>query len=345
MQGAIAFCGDSRSFMGPGQDRKGRTMALEDAKQDIDGAFTREGFKGRSAENTFGGVASFLRRRYTKDLTGVDVAVTGVPFDQAVTNRPGTRLGPRAIRAASALQVYDPPYGWNGYDPLSALAIADYGDLAFDYASPADFPKVLEAHADSILDQGAAMVTLGGDHSITLPVLRAHAKKHGPVALVQFDAHTDTWPDDDPSRVDHGTFAYKAVKEGLVDVDRSVHIGIRTVVEDNLGIEILDARAVHEQGPQAIAARVKQIVGDAPVYLSFDIDCLDPAFAPGTGTPVWGGLSSAQAAAILRGLAGIRLVGGDVVEVSPPFDHAEITAVAGAHVAMELLCLWGWVRR
>lgn len=320
-------------------------MALEDAKQDVDGAFTRDSLKGRSAENTFGGATSFLRRRYTKDLAGVDVAVTGVPFDQAVTNRPGTRLGPRAIREASALQVYDPPYGWDGYDPLSALAIADCGDLAFDYAVPGDFPKVLEAHADGILDQGAAMIALGGDHSITLPLLRAHAKRHGPLALLQFDAHTDTWPDDDPARVDHGTFAYTAVQEGLVDVARSVHVGIRTVVEDNLGIEILDARAVREQGPAAIAARVKQIVGDAPVYLSFDIDCLDPAFAPGTGTPVWGGLSSVEASMILRDIAGISLVGGDVVEVSPPFDPAQITAVAGAHVAMELLCLWGWTRR
>ena len=331
--------------MGWMQNGKGPGMALEDAKKDIDGAFTREGLRGRAFENTFGGAVSFLRRRYTKDLAGVDVAVTGVPFDQAVTNRPGTRLGPRAIREASALQVYDPPYGWGGYDPMSDLAIADYGDLAFDYANPGEFPKVLEAHADSILNQDAAMVTLGGDHSITLPLLRAHVKKHGPLALLQFDAHTDTWPDDDPARVDHGTFAYKAVKEGLIDVARSVHVGIRTVVEDNLGIEILDARAVHEHGPQAIAARIKEIVGDAPVYLSFDIDCLDPAYAPGTGTPVWGGLTSAQAAIILRDIAGINLVGGDVVEVSPPYDTAQITAVAGAHVAMELLCLWGWARR
>lgn len=320
-------------------------MALEDAKQDVDGAFTRKGFKGRSAENTFGGATSFLRRRYTKDLTGVDVAVTGIPFDQAVTNRPGTRLGPRAIREASALQVYDPPYGWGGYDPLSALAIADYGDLAFDYAQPSAFPNVLEAHADSILDQGAAMISLGGDHSITLPLLRAHAKRHGPLALLQIDAHTDTWPDDDPARVDHGTMTYKAVKEGLIDTGTSVHVGIRTVVEDNLGIEVFDARAVHELGAANIARRVQEILGDAPVYLSFDIDALDPAFAPGTGTPVWGGLTTAQAAILLRDIAGINLVGGDVVEVSPPFDHGQITAVAGAHVAMELLCLWGWTRR
>ncbi|MEQ8365460.1 MAG: agmatinase [Roseicyclus sp.] len=320
-------------------------MALEDAKNEVDGAITRTGLKGLSFENAFAGAPSFLRRRYTKDLTGVDLAVTGIPFDQAVTNRPGTRLAPRAIRAASSLQPYDPPYGWDGYSPLEALAIADYGDMAFDYAHTPDVPARIEAHIGAILDAGAGAITLGGDHSITLPILRAHAARHGPVALIQVDAHTDTWPDDDPARIDHGTFCYTAVKEGLIDVAASSHVGIRTVVDDNLGIAILDARAVHETGPAEIAARARARAGDRPVYLSFDIDALDPAFAPGTGTPVWGGLSSAQAAIFLRELAGISLVGGDVVEVSPPFDHADITAVAAAHVAMELICLWGWTRR
>ncbi|ABD55257.1 agmatinase [Jannaschia sp. CCS1] len=320
-------------------------MALEDAKTEVDVAITRADLKGLSYENAFSGAPSFLRRKYTKDLTGVDVAVTGIPFDQAVTNRPGTRLGPRAIRAASALQPFDPPYGWDGYSPLEALAIADYGDMAFDYAHTADVPERIEAHIAGILGAGAAVITLGGDHSITLPILRAHAAIHGPLALIQVDAHTDTWPDDDAARIDHGTFCYTAVKEGLIDVARSSHIGIRTVVEDNLGIHIHDAREVQERGASAVAAAAKARVGDAPVYLSFDIDGLDPAFAPGTGTPVWGGLTSAQAAILLRDLAGINLVGGDVVEVSPPFDVSEITAVAGAHVAMELLCLWGWTRR
>lgn len=320
-------------------------MALEDAKNEIDVAITRSDLKGHSFENVFSGVPSFLRRKYTKDLAGVDLAVTGIPFDQAVTNRPGTRLGPRAIRAASALQPFDPPYGWDGYSPLEDLAVADYGDMALDYAHTADVPARIEAHIGAILDQGAAALTLGGDHSITLPILRAHAARHGPLALIQVDAHTDTWPDDDASRIDHGTFCYTAVKEGLIDVARSAHIGIRTVVEDNLGIEIIDARAVHERGPAAVAKALRAKLGAAPVYLSFDIDGLDPAFAPGTGTPVWGGLSSAQAAVLLRDLAGINLIGGDVVEVSPPFDHAEITAVAAAHVAYEIICLWGWARR
>ncbi|PIE09185.1 MAG: agmatinase [Rhodobacterales bacterium] len=216
--------------------------------------------------------------------------------------------------------------------------------MAFDYAHTPDVPARIEAHIAGILAQDCAAITLGGDHSITLPILRAHAQRHGPLALVQFDAHTDSWPDDDPTRIDHGTFVYKAVREGLIDVSRSVQIGIRTTNDDPLGITIIDAPEVHRSTPQAVADRIRQITSDAPTYLSFDIDGLDPAFAPGTGTPVWGGLSSAQAAAILKGLAGINLVGGDVVEVSPPFDVGNITAVAAAHVAVELLCLWGYTR-
>ncbi|MDU8910494.1 agmatinase [Aestuariicoccus sp. MJ-SS9] len=319
-------------------------MALEDAKTEVDRAFTGQDLKGPSFENVFGGAASFLRRRYTKDLSMADLAVTGVPFDQAVTNRPGTRLGPRAIREASLLQPCDAPYGW-GYDVLSEFAIADYGDLAFDYADVAGFPATLEAHVKGILDSGTGCIALGGDHSITLPILRAHAAKYGPLSVLQFDAHTDTWADDDMSRIDHGTFMYKAVKLGLVDPARSVQVGIRTDNPDTLGFNIIDARAVHREGPEAVAARIRDILGDHPAYLTFDIDALDPAFAPGTGTPVWGGLTSHQAAVILRGIAGINMVGGDVVEVSPPFDTTGATAIAGAHVATELCCLWGWTRR
>jgi agmatinase len=189
------------------------------------------------------------------------------------------------------------------------------------------------------------MITLGGDHYITLPILQAHAEKYGPLRVIQFDAHSDLWADDDMSRIDHGTMMYKAVKQGYVDAANSVQIGIRTECEDYLGFTKIDARAVNEQGAGEIARQVRAIVGDAPCYVTFDIDCLDPAYAPGTGTPVWGGLSSAQAAIVLRDLAGINMVGGDVVEVSPPFDPSGITAVAGAHVAMELICLWGWTRR
>ncbi len=319
-------------------------MALEDAAKQIDTALTRKGFKGQSHEATFGGATSFLRRTYTKDLTDVDVAVTGIPFDSATTNRTGTRLGPRAIREASCLQAPDAPYGWD-IDPMVDMCVADYGDVAYDYAKIADFPAVLQAHITGILKTDTAALCLGGDHYITYPILKAHVEKYGPLSLIQFDAHTDTWPDDDPDRIDHGTMFYKAIKEGLVVPERSVQVGIRTTNVDTMGVNIIDARTVHTQGPVETARQIKAIVGDNATYLTFDIDALDPAYAPGTGTPVWGGLTSAQSAIMLRDLAGINLVGMDVVEVSPPYDTTGITAIAGAHVAVELLCLWGVGRR
>jgi agmatinase len=320
-------------------------MALQDARDQVDHGFTRADPRGLSYENAFGGAPSIFRRRYAKDLAGYDLAVTGVPFDQAVTHRPGSRFGPRAIREASLLQPFDPPYGWDGFSPLEELAIADYGDLGFDYAKVADFPAALRAHVAGILAQGAGCIALGGDHYVSFPILQAHAERHGPLALIQFDAHSDTWPDDDMGRIDHGTMFYKAVRTGVIDPAASVQVGIRTVNADTLGVTTIDAPACHAATPAQVAARIRAVVGDRPCYLTFDIDCLDPAFAPGTGTPVWGGLSSAQAAAILRGLAGIDMVGGDVVEVAPQYDVTGATAVAGAHVAMELICLWGWTRR
>lgn len=320
-------------------------MALEDAKTQVDQAFQRSDLRGLTFENAFGGAPSFLRRKYTKDLTGADLAITGVPFDQAVTNRTGTRLGPRAIREASTLQPYDPPYGW-GFDPLTEFAVVDYGDLAFDYAKVSEFPKTLTNHIKGILDQGVGTVTLGGDHYISFPILKAYAEKFGkPLSLLHFDAHSDTWVDDDFDRIDHGTMFYKAIKLGLIDPATSVQVGIRTHNDDTMGMNIIDAREVHETGPAAVAQKIKSILGDRPTYVSFDIDCLDPAFAAGTGTPVWGGLSTGQAAIILRDIAGINMLGGDIVEVSPPFDTTGATAVAGAHVAMELICLWAWTRR
>ena len=320
-------------------------MSLEDAKNQTDLAFTRKDRRGLAYENAFGGATSFLRRTYSKDIGSADLVVTGVPFDQAVTHRPGTRFGPRAIREASTLQPYDPPYGWDGFDPLSDYEIIDYGDMPFDYANVAAVPDLVQAHIKTIISQGPATVTLGGDHFITLPILRAYAEKFGPLSVIQFDAHSDLWADDDMARIDHGTFMYKAVKLGLVDVTRSVQIGIRTECDDYLGMPYIDARTVHEKGADFVAQKVKQIVGDAPAYVTFDIDALDPAFAPGTGTPVWGGLASWQAAAILRDLAGINMVGGDIVEVSPPYDTTGATAIAGAHVAMELCCLALWNKR
>ena len=320
-------------------------MTLDKARDVVDTAFTRTDRRGLSFENAFGGATSFMRRTYTKDLTEFDLAITGVPFDQAVTHRPGTRFGPRAIREASTLQTFDPPYGWDGFDPLGEFAIADYGDMPFDYANVSGVPGLLQAHIAGMLAQGCGTITLGGDHFITLPILRAYAEKYGPLSVIQFDAHSDLWPDQDMDRIDHGTMMYKAVKLGVVDVTRSVQIGIRTECEDYLGMQYIDARTCHELGTQYVVERVKAIVGSHPTYVTFDIDALDPAFAPGTGTPVWGGLASWQAAAMLRDLAGINMVGGDVVEVSPAYDTSGATAIAGAHVAMELCCLALWNKR
>ncbi|MEM1232733.1 MAG: agmatinase [Pseudomonadota bacterium] len=318
-------------------------MALKDSEHDVDGAFTAERLRGQSFENAFGGALSFMRRRYTKDLSGVDLAITGVPFDQAVTNRPGTRLGPRAIREASTLQPCDPPYGWD-INPLTETNLIDYGDLAFDYARIQDFPAALERHIATILAASAGSLVLGGDHYITYPILKAYAQKYGPISLLQFDAHTDTWADDEEGRIDHGTMFYKAAKTGIIDIAHSVQVGIRTLNPDTLGVPIIDAPEVHTD-PSAAVNRIKNILGSRPTYVTFDIDCLDPAFAPGTGTPVAGGLSSAQALMILRALRGINMVGGDVVEVSPPYDAGDCTAIAGAHIAMELCCLYCWNKR
>ena len=317
-------------------------MALEDAKKQIDHAFTRTELRGNSFENTFAGAASFLRRRYTKDLTGADFAVTGVPFDQAVTNRPGTRLGPRAIREASLLQSPDAPYGW-GYNVLEEFAIADYGDLAFDYAEVARFPKAVTDHVAGMLAQGVQTVTLGGDHFITYPMLKANARMHGPLSLIHFDAHRDVEPDDG-GRIDHGTMFNYAAREGLIDPKRSVQIGIRTVFtgERTYGFRIIYADEVHNSTAGEIASIIKEVVGHNKAYLTFDIDCLDPSAAPGTGTPVPGGLTYHQAASIIRRLTDVNFVGMDLVEVSPPYDHAELTSLAAASIVMEYLCLKAW---
>ena len=206
--------------------------------------------------------------------------------------------------------------------------------------NPLTIPDTITAHARGILKSGARMLTLGGDHFITYPLLKAHVEKFGkPLSLIHFDAHCDTWADDTPDTLNHGTMFYKAVKEGLIDPKRSVQIGIRTWNDDFMGIRILDAQWVHDNGTKAVIEEVKRVVGSHTAYLTFDIDCLDPAFAPGTGTPVAGGLSSAQALSILRGFGDLDICGMDVVEVSPPFDHAEITALAAAHVAVDMICL------
>lgn len=293
---------------------------------------------------TFAGCPSFMRRPFTRDLTGVDLAVTGIPFDCATSNRPGTRLGARSVREQSTLQAHDAPYGWN-VDPFESLNIVDYGDCQFDYAKIADVPTAIEDHIDNIIGQSCAALSIGGDHFVTYPILKAHAKKYGPLALIQFDAHSDTWEDTAADRIDHGTMFRHAINDGTIVAQHSVQVGIRTSNPDTMGVNILDAPLIHRSTPTEIADAISSHVGNRPCYITFDIDCLDPAYAPGTGTPVSGGLSCAQAFDILRALSGtLNLTGMDVVEVSPPFDHAGITAIAGAHMAVELICLWASTR-
>ncbi len=288
-------------------------------KQGGDNAITRDSLYGTTPEPTYAGVTSFMRRKYTQDLDGVDVVVTGVPLDTATTNRPGARFGPRAIRAASTIMAWEKPYGME-FDPFDKLAVIDYGDCYFDFGRPQTVPDAIENHAYAIIDQGPGLLALGGDHFIAYPLLKAHVRKHGgPLSLLHFDAHSDTWADEE-GRIDHGTMFHFAAKEGLVDPATSVQIGLRTTNPDTMGFNVLDAPWVHENGIAATILEARKAVGDNPVYLTFDIDCLDPSYAPGTGTPVCGGLTTHQAIEIMRGLAGINIVGMDIVEVAPAYD-------------------------
>jgi agmatinase len=299
-----------------------------------------ENLSGGAWHPTFSGIMTFLMRPHSHDIAGADIVVSGVPFDNATTDRPGTRFGPRGLRAVSSglaeLKAF--PYG---FDPFATVKVIDAGDCVINHHLPETVIGSIEAHADWIVGSGAKMATLGGDHFITYPLLKAHARKHGPVALLQFDSHCDTWPDhtDDATGLNHGSMFLRAANEGIIDVAHSIQVGLRTHNDSDHGFEILTAPWMHRNGIDATIAEIRRRVGSAKVYLSFDIDFLDPAYAPGTGTPVAGGPATWQALEIIRGLAGIDIVGFDLVEVSPPYDHAEVTALAGATVLYELICL------
>jgi agmatinase len=309
-----------------------------------DDAFRRADVKGTNWEPTYAGALSFMRRKYSRDLGGIDIAVTGVPFDQAVSHRPGTRFGPEGIRRASAENAWGPFWPWN-FDPFDTLAVVDYGDCYFDWGKKEDFPTALENHATGIISKGAEMITLGGDHYISYPLLKAHAKKHGPLALVHFDAHRDVEVDNG-GRIDHGTMFGYAVREGLIDPRKSIQIGIRTtfVGETTMGFRIIYADEVHDSSADQLAKIIVEKAGTSKAYLTFDIDCLDPSAAPGTGTPIPGGLSYHQAASVIRRLKDVNFVGMDMVEVSPPYDHSDLTSAAAASLIMEYLCLRAWQR-
>jgi agmatinase len=271
---------------------------------------------------------------------GASICIAGIPFDVATTNRSDARFGPQAIRHASRM-LRDGAHPRSFVDPLD-LALADIGSFRIALGDiPATMARV-EQQARDI----PHLVALGGDHSITLPLLRALARRVGPVGLVHFDAHVDTWPDNFGQTFAHGSVFYHALKEGLVEPRRMVQIGIRSPVSRDVyewtlgqGVTILPADDVHELGPAAIAQRIRSVVGTQATYLSFDIDVLDPAFAPGTGTPEIGGLASWQAQAIMRRLVGLDFVGMDVVEVAPAYDVSEITALAAATMVWEYLSL------
>ena len=293
----------------------------------------------------FAGPATFARLPRLDQVEHCDVAVVGVPFDSGVSYRPGARFGPTAVREASRLlRPYHP-----GLDvsPFATQQVADAGDIACNPYNIGEAVETIEHAAGELQDAGSRLVTIGGDHTIALPLLRSVARRHGPVALLHFDAHLDTWDTYFGAEYTHGTPFRRAVEEGILDTEAISHVGTRGPLygkrdlEDDrrLGFGIVTTADVMRRGVDETVDALRQRIGDRPLYVSIDIDVLDPAHAPGTGTPEAGGLTSRELLEILRGLAGANLVGADVVEVAPAYDHAEITSVAAAHVAYDLVSL------
>jgi agmatinase len=284
----------------------------------------------------YANVFSFMGRPLSRTIDGCDAVVMGFPYDLATTGRSGTRFGPLALRQASAnLKWEERRFPWD-FPVFDRLAVIDYGDLRYGTGDSEDFLAQTQAQAAAIVGAGKHLISFGGDHFVTLPLLRAHAATHGPLALIHFDAHTDTYQQSE--KYDHGSMFYHAPREGLIDPDRSVQVGIRTdYTREGHGFLVLDAPQVNDLSTAEVVDAIRRRVGDGPAYLSFDIDCLDPAFAPGTGTPVAGGLSSGKALDILHGIRDLNIVGFDLMEVSPPYDHADVTALAGATIALQFL--------
>ncbi len=287
--------------------------------------------------NTYANIFTYMGIPLSRDLSDqVDAVVMGVPYDLATSGRSGTRFGPTGIRQASSqLRWEEKRWPWT-FCLADKLKTIDYGDLSFGDGDSDDMLDRVTAEATKIMASEKILLTLGGDHFITLPLLRAAAKQHGKLALVHFDAHTDNEESD--LAYNHGSMFYHAPRENLIDTDKSIQIGIRTEYDyDNHEFDVVDASWANTHSVEEIVGRVKARVGDSPVYLSFDIDCLDPAYAPGTGTPVAGGITSDRAMQILRALQGLNIVAMDLMEVAPAYDHAEITSLAGATIALEML--------
>lgn len=294
----------------------------------------------------FAGIATFGRQPHTRDLAGIDVAFVGIPYDGSTSYRSGTRFGPRAIREQSLLL-----WGYNNalqINPFEKLKVIDYGDVDVIPVDILGTFQAVQSEVGRLIDAGCRVISLGGDHSVALPLLRAHASKYGPLAVVHFDAHPDTWDEEFPGRkYSHGTPFRRAIEEGLIETSAYLQIGIRGPTPDahdyadalNLGAQMITLEDALTMGPENVIAKIHEVIGNRPVYLSFDIDVVDPAFAPGTGTPEVGGFSSVQILKLVRGMKGLNLVGCDLVEVSPPFDSQGITAILAANLAFEFLSL------
>ena len=294
----------------------------------------------------FHGIATFMRLPASRELEGVDVAIAGIPFDSGTSYRSGTRFGPRKIRESSLLL-----WGFNvalGISPAETLNIVDYGDIEI---IPVEISKTMgniTQEISHLLQNGVTVIALGGDHSVSLPLLRAHAAQFGPLAVIHFDSHPDTWDQEFPGQpYSHGTPFRRAIEEGLIDVNAYLQIGIRGSVGHandlqearEIGARIFTIDQVFELGIPSIIREMHKILGDRQVYISLDIDSIDPAFAPGTGTPEVGGLSSYHILQLVRGLRGLNFVGFDLVEVSPPYDHGDITSILAANLVFEFLSL------
>ena len=294
----------------------------------------------------FAGITSFMRCPVSRDLAGVDVAVVGIPYDGGTSYRSGTRFGPRKIREASLML-----WGYNNplaVRPLDSLRMVDYGDVDVIPPNIEDTMAHIQQEVGAVLAAGTIVLALGGDHSISLPLLRAHAAQHGPLGVVHFDSHPDTWDTEFGGRpYSHGTPFRRALEEKLINPARYIQVGLRGPTSApadwqdarDLGVRVITMDEAAEMGVPAVIAAIRVTVAGGPVYVSLDIDSADPAFAPGTGTPEVGGFTSHELLRLVRGLRGLPLVGFDLVEVSPPYDHGDITAILAANLAFEFLSL------
>lgn len=295
---------------------------------------------------TWAGDCTFARLPRRRPEVRADLAVVGVPYDLGVTNRPGSRFGPRAIREQSTLtgEFGDALWPWTE-GAFEGLVCVDAGDVAFRPGTTDGMLDAARSTVSALLAEGTSVVSLGGDHLVSLPLLEAHHEHHGQMALVHFDAHSDTWEYDPAHPLHHGMMFLKAAHDGLVDPARSVQIGMRTP-NDTMGFNVFDMNAVLEHGVAGLVAKVHELTAGLPIYLTIDIDALDPAFAPATGTPVIGGLTTAQLRSMLFGLHGLPIVGADLVEVAPHYEGpAQITALAGATIAQDEMHLLAATRR